>query len=160
MNIKPPGLHTMIEDKMMIKRFFFKSSDSSFQLQWLDVAVRLYLFKVFFFSGLTKIQSWDSTVNLFYDYNVPFLPAETAAAMAAAGELILPVLLLIGLFSRPAGIGLFILNAVALYSYSLQDYANMVGTADHLLWGFMLLVYVIFGASKFSLDHLVSRTRE
>jgi len=144
----------------MIKKLLFKTSDSSIQLQWLDIAVRLYLFKVFFFSGLTKIQSWDSTVNLFYDYNVPLLPAETAAAMASAGELILPVLLLTGLFSRPAGIGLFILNAVALYSYSIQDYANMVGTIDHLLWGFMLLVYVIFGASKFSLDYLISGRRE
>jgi len=62
----------------MIKKLLFKTSDSSIQLQWLDIAVRLYLFKVFFFSGLTKIQSWDSTVNLFYDYNVPLLPAETA----------------------------------------------------------------------------------
>lgn len=140
----------------MLKNLFFKTSDSGFQLQWLDIAVRLYLFKVFFMSGLTKIQSWDSTINLFYDYNVPVLPAETAAAMATAGELILPILLLIGLFSRPAAIALFILNAVALYSYSLQDYANMVGITDHLLWGFMILVYVIFGASRFSLDYRIS----
>jgi len=144
----------------MIKKLLFKTSDSSIQLQWLDIAVRIYLFKIFFMSGLTKIQSWDSTVNLFYDYNVPLLPAETAAAMATAGELVLPVLLLIGLFSRPAGIGLFVLNAVALYSYSIQDYANMVGTMDHVLWGFMALVYVFFGASKFSLDYLISRNRE
>ncbi len=144
----------------MIKNFLFKNSTSSVQLQWLDIAIRIYLFKVFFFSGLTKIQSWESTVNLFYDYNVPLLPPEMAAAMAAAGELVLPVLLLLGLFSRPAAIALFILNAVALYSYSLQDYANMVGYSDHLLWGFMILIYVIFGASKFSVDYLMSGNRQ
>ena len=144
----------------MLKNFFFKSSDSSVQLQWLDIAVRVYLFKVFFMSGLTKIQSWDTTINLFYDYNVPLLPAETAAALATAGELILPVLLLLGLFSRPAAIALFILNAVALYSYSIQDYANTIGITDHVLWGFMILVYVFYGASRFSLDYLINRNNE
>ena len=144
----------------MLKNFFFKSSDSSVQLQWLDIAVRVYLFKVFFMSGLTKIQSWDTTINLFYDYNVPLLPAETAAALATAGELILPVLLLLGLFSRPAAIALFILNAVALYSYSIQDYANTIGITDHVLWGFMILVYVFYGASRFSLDYLINRNND
>src|SRR3954471_4532739 len=31
----------------------------------LDLAVRFWLARVFFMSGLTKIQSWDSTLSLF-----------------------------------------------------------------------------------------------
>ena len=46
----------------------------------LDFAVRFWLARVFFLSGLTKIQSWDSTLSLFEsEYAVPLLPPELAA---------------------------------------------------------------------------------
>jgi len=46
----------------------------------LDLAIRLFLANVFIKSGLTKIQSWDSTLYLFNDvYQVPLLPPEIAA---------------------------------------------------------------------------------
>jgi hypothetical protein len=31
----------------------------------LDLAIRLWVAKVFFMSGLTKVQSWDTTLSLF-----------------------------------------------------------------------------------------------
>lgn len=123
-----------------------------------DLMVRLYLLKIFFQSGLTKIQSWQSTIDLFaYEYTVPLLPPEIAAYMATAGELILPVLLLFGLMTRPAAIGLFILNAVAAYAYALTDFYNIVGMMDHILWGAMILVYVLYGPSPLSIDNWLSR---
>ena len=123
-----------------------------------DLMVRLYLLKIFFQSGLTKIQSWQSTIDLFaYEYTVPLLPPEIAAYMATAGELILPVLLLFGLMTRPAAIGLFILNAVAAYAYALTDFYNIVGMMDHILWGAMILVYVLYGPSPLSIDSLLSK---
>ena len=123
-----------------------------------DLMVRLYLLKIFFQSGLTKIQSWQSTLDLFaYEYSVPLLPPEIAAYMATAGELILPVLLLFGLMTRPAAIGLFILNAVAAYAYSLTDFYNIVGMMDHILWGAMILVYVLYGPSPLSIDNWLSK---
>jgi len=113
---------------------------------------------IFFQSGLTKIQSWQSTLDLFaYEYSVPLLPPEIAAYMATAGELILPVLLLFGLMTRPAAIGLFILNAVAAYAYSLTDFYNIVGMMDHILWGAMILVYVLYGPSPLSIDNWLSK---
>ena len=40
----------------------------------LDIILRIWVAKVFFQSGLTKIQSWDTTMMLFqYEYNVPIL---------------------------------------------------------------------------------------
>lgn len=123
-----------------------------------DLMVRLYLLKIFFQSGLTKIQSWQSTIDLFaYEYTVPLLPPEIAAYMATAGELILPVLLLFGLMTRPAAIGLFILNAVAAYAYALTDFYNIVGMMDHILWGAMILVYVLYGPSPLSIDNWLSK---
>ncbi|MCU7801210.1 MAG: DoxX family protein [gamma proteobacterium symbiont of Lucinoma myriamae] len=140
----------------MIKKILFTRNDM--MLHGFDIMVRLYLLKVFFQSGLTKIQSWQSTIDLFsYEYSVPLLPPEIAAIMGAGGELILPVLLLAGLMTRPAAIGLFVLNAVAAYAYALTDFYNFTGMLDHILWGLMILVYVLYGPSPLSIDSLLSK---
>jgi putative oxidoreductase len=92
-------------------------------LAWLKglslMAIRLYLAQFFFFSGLTKIRSWTTTIALFQDeYHVPVLPPELAATLSATAELSLPVLLVLGLFSRFAALGLFGMTAViALFVY-------------------------------------------
>src|ERR1017187_9897691 len=84
----------------------------------LDLALRIFLANVFFKSGLTKIQNWDSTLYLFSDvYHVPLLPPEFAAYMTTGAELGLSALLVLGLFGRFAAAGLFILNVVAVLSY-------------------------------------------
>ncbi len=140
----------------MIKKILFARND--IMLHGFDLMVRLYLLKVFFQSGLTKIQSWQSTLDLFaYEYSVPFLSPEVAAIMGTGGELILPVLLLAGFMTRPAAIGLFVLNAVAAYAYALTDFYNFTGMLDHILWGAMILVYILYGPSPLSIDSLLSK---
>jgi len=121
------------------------------------IGFRFYVAYVFFLSGLTKISSWSSTVSLFeYEYNVPLLPPEIAAYMATAGELVLPVLLVFGLFSRPAALALFILNAVAAYSLSQTDFASAAGHWQHITWGTMLAVIFAFGPGVLSIDKWIS----
>ena len=64
----------------------------------LDLGLRLWVAKVFFASGLTKIQSWETTLWLFEEeYMVPVLSPQIAAFMATSAELFLPVLLVLGL---------------------------------------------------------------
>ncbi len=140
----------------MIKKILFSRND--IMLHGFELMVRLYLLKVFFQSGLTKIQSWQSTLDLFaYEYSVPLLSPEVAAIMGTGGELILPVLLLAGFMTRPAAIGLFVLNAVAAYAYALTDFYNFTGMLDHILWGAMILVYILYGPSPLSIDSLLSK---
>jgi len=140
----------------MIKKILFARND--IMLHGFDLMVRLYLLKVFFQSGLTKIQSWQSTLDLFaYEYSVPLLSPEVAAIMGTGGELILPVLLLAGFMTRPAAISLFVLNAVAAYAYALTDFYNFTGMLDHILWGAMILVYILYGPSPLSIDSLLSK---
>ena len=80
-----------------------------------DLALRLYVANVFFSSGWQKLSDWESTVALFqYEYHVPLLPPVLAAAMGAAGELSLPILLVAGLFTRIGAAGLFVVNLVAV----------------------------------------------
>ena len=52
-----------------------------------DLSVRLGLAWIFWKSGLTKIQSWESTVMLFqYEYKVPLLSPEIAAFLGIGVE--------------------------------------------------------------------------
>ncbi|HIO91971.1 MAG TPA: DoxX family protein [Leucothrix mucor] len=121
---------------------------------FLLLGFRLYVAQVFFMSGLTKIKTWSSTLSLFeYEYNVPILPPQIAAYMATAGELILPVALVLGLFNRPAALGLFILNFVAAIAYPDISAAGM---KDHIIWGTMLAVLFAFGPGTISIDKILS----
>jgi len=115
-----------------------------------DLGLRLLLANVFFKSGLTKIQSWDSTLYLFSDvYSVPLLPYDVAAYLATGAELGLSVLLVIGLFGRFAASGLFILNAVAVISYGDLSEA---GRNQHLYWGLLLAVLLMTSRWRWSID--------
>lgn len=117
----------------------------------LDLALRIWVAKIFFQSGLTKIQSWDATLALFeYEYAVPLLPHHVAAWLGTGAELILPVLLLIGFISRPTALALFIFNFIAVISY--PD-ISLAGIKDHMIWGLMLAVTFIHGPGKLSLDY-------
>jgi putative oxidoreductase len=116
-----------------------------------DLGLRLWVAKIFFQSGLTKIQRWDSTIELFkYEYSVPILSPELAAYLATAAELTLPILLILGLISRPTALALFVLNFVAAISY--PD-ISPAGINDHIMWGVMLTVTFFHGAGKLSVDH-------
>lgn len=119
------------------------------------VLLRLALAWIFFKSGLLKIQSWDSTLELFaYEYAVPVLSPQIAAVAATAGELLLPPLLALGLLTRPASLALFILNYVALVSY--PD-ISPAGIKDHQLWGLALVIMTFIGAGTVSIDHWMRR---
>ena len=81
------------------------------------LGVRFYLFSVFFFAGFNKLKDWESTLFLFeYEYMVPFLRHDIAAYLGTAAEITLPVLLLVGLITPVAAIGLFIFNLFFLYT--------------------------------------------
>jgi putative oxidoreductase len=117
---------------------------------------RFWVSYVFFNSGLTKIATWNSTLYLFeYEYQVPLLPWQLAAYLGTATELIIPLFLFTGLLTRPVAAILFVFNIIAVLSYPLLWEK---GFYDHQLWGLMILINIIWGAGKLSLDHLI-RTR-
>jgi putative oxidoreductase len=116
------------------------------------LAARLYVAKIFFFSGLTKLRDWSSTLALFNDYyQVPLLPPALAAYMGTAGELAIPVLLVLGLAGRFAGAGLFVVNLMAALSLPAED-LSAAGEAQHTLWGVLAVVIALWGAGRWSVD--------
>jgi len=128
-------------------------------LNWLQplfaLALRLYVARVFFDSGLIKIGNWSGTLGLFQnEFHVPLLPPYAAAVLGTAAELGLPVFLALGLGTRAAALALFVFNAVAVISYPDLSAA---GLKDHILWGTMLLVTFFYGPGKIALDGWLRR---
>jgi len=121
----------------------------------LDLGLRLWVANVFWSSGLTKIQSWDTTLMLFeYEYAVPFLSFSTAAILATGVELGASVLLAAGFATRFGALALFVLNYVAATSY--PD-ISIAGLKDHYLWGALLVVTFFHGPGKLSIDHFLAK---
>ena len=129
-------------------------------LHWLDrvpytllaIPLRFAVATVFWNSGTTKLANWDTTIALFTDeYQVPLLPPEIAATMAATIELSTPVLLVLGLLTRPAAIVLLAMVTV------IEVFVYPQAWPTHIQWAAMLLVLLCRGPGKLSLDHLVWR---
>lgn len=124
------------------------------------LVLRLHVSWQFVKSGWLKLQSWDATLSLFRDeYHVPLLPPEIAAALGTTGELAFPALLVAGLFTRYAAVGLSFVNVIAVVSYAdvllAEGFEAAIG--QHVLWGLMLATVVVFGPGRLSLDDRLAR---
>ncbi|CRI67421.1 putative integral membrane protein [Thiocapsa sp. KS1] len=126
---------------------------------------------VFWKSGQTKIEGFavdliegraqlgwprlsESAVALFQDeYRLPLLSPELGAALAALGEHLLPVLLLLGLGTRFAALGLLIMTAV------IQFWVYPDAYPTHGVWAAVLLYLMARGPGRISLDHLIGPQR-
>lgn len=130
-----------------------KYSDDVFKL-----FLRLYVADAFIRSGWLKFNAWDSTLYLFEsEYQVPIIPWELAAYLGTAAELILPILLVLGLATRLSALGLFFVNIIAVVSYPVIWEG---GFYDHKLWGAMLLVVIIYGQGRASIDSLICKNKK
>ncbi len=116
------------------------------------LAARVYLAQVFFLSGLTKVRDWETTLLLFTEeYKVPLLSPQLAAISGTAGELVLPLLLLLGLAGRFSALGLSVVNVVAVVS--LAEIAP-AALQQHITWGVLLAALALYGVGKWSVDCL------
>ena len=127
---------------------------------WLLLVVRLWVSWQFLKSGWLKLAHWDVTLELFrMEYQVPILPPAIAAVTGTLGELCFPILLMIGFLTRVGALGLFAVNALAVLSYwhVLGGEGYEAALAQHVLWGFMLVVLIVCGGGAFTLDQKLGR---
>ncbi len=109
------------------------------------LGIRIWVAIIFFKSGWVKIMDMENTKLLFkYEYQVPYLPVAFAAWSATIFELLMPALLVVGLFTRAAALPLLIMTAVIEFTYQSH--------LQHAYWAMMLGILMIFGAGKYSLD--------
>ena len=120
----------------------------------LALAARVALAAIFFLSGRTKVDGLltvnDGAYALFRDeYKVPLLPPEFAAHMATYAEHLLPVLLVLGLFTRYAALALFGMTL------AIQIFVYPSAWPTHLSWAALMLYLMARGGGTLSLDHIL-----
>jgi len=116
--------------------------------------LRIALAAPFFFSGRTKIVEGtlfsisDTTYTLFEnDYSGVPLPPRFAAVAATTAEHLLPLLLLLGLGTRLAALGLFAMTMV-IQIFVYPD----AWWSVHMQWVALALAVLMLGPGKLSLD--------
>ena len=119
----------------------------------LALVARIAMAAVFFLSGRTKVSGFltikDSTYTLFeQEYKLPLLPPEIAAHLAAYAEHFFPLLLVLGLFTSSAALGLLGMTAV------IEIFVYPDAWPTHLTWAGLLLLLVARGGGAWSLDRL------
>ncbi len=115
--------------------------------------MRLWIANVFWKSGLTKIDNWDTTVALFADeYKVPVLPPELAAMLGTATELAAPVLVAFGFGARFGALALLAMTAVIEFTY--------MSFPIHQVWALVLLLIILQGPGRASVDYYIRKRLE
>ena len=118
----------------------------------LALLARLSVGTIFLRSGLLKLDGWadGTTLTLFREeYILPLLSPELASYMATGAELSLPILLFLGLFTRPAALALLGMTLVI----EIFVYPNAFDT--HGVWAVALLYLAKFGPGRLALDRLL-----
>jgi putative oxidoreductase len=125
------------------------------------LALRFALAVPFWRSGMTK---WDgfltvsfSAQTLFteeyklhlFGAEIPYPAPELMATLSALAETCLPVLLVFGLGTRYAALGLLLMTLIIQLTIP-DGWANF-----HLPWASMALAIATFGPGRISLDHLL-----
>jgi putative oxidoreductase len=118
-------------------------------------ALRVHISWQFLKSGWLKLTDWETTRFLFEEeYRVPLLAPSAAAVLGTAGEIVFPVLLIVGLATRYAALGLSVVNVIAVsaYAHVLTSEGFEAALGQHHLWGLMLLTVLVFGPGRLSVD--------
>ncbi len=126
------------------------------------LALRIAIAVPFYKSGLTK---WDGFLQLsngarylftqefklhIFGSLVPYPYPIAAATLAGIGEIVLPILLVLGIGTRFAALGILAMTAVIQITVP-EGWANF-----HLPWAAMALALVVWGGGAYSLDRLLS----
>jgi len=121
----------------------------------LAILLRAAVATVFWNSAMTKLANWDAAIALFTDdYKVPLLPPDIAAYLAVSIELTAPVLLVLGLATRPVALVLLGMTTV------IEVFVYPEAWPTHIQWAAMLLVLLCRGPGSFSVDHWLRRRLE
>jgi putative oxidoreductase len=122
------------------------------------LSARLLLARTFLLSGLTKWDGMtlrDDTFYLFSDeyfgrYGLPQSITDAMAVAASVGEIVLPALLIVGLFTRLAAAGILAMALVI----QIFVYPDAWWTV-HAWWTVVAILLMANGPGRISLDRLM-----
>jgi putative oxidoreductase len=125
------------------------------------LALRFAVAVPFFKSGLTK---WDGFLQLsagaqylfteefklhIFGSEIPYPYPLAFATASGIGEIVLPILLVLGLFTRFAALGIICMTAIIQLTVP-DGWANF-----HLPWAAMALTLLSFGPGRIAVDALI-----
>ncbi|MEQ1597607.1 MAG: DoxX family protein [Casimicrobium sp.] len=123
------------------------------------VFVRLALAGIFWMSGRTKVDEGSLLTvseNAIYQFseepfsNVPLLPSDIAAYLTTYAEHILPILLVLGLFTRLSALALMGMTLVIQFFVFPEAWWQV-----HILWVALAMVLIVRGGGILTLDRLL-----
>lgn len=141
--------------KLLNAKYRIEDTLEKFLAPFTLLAIRLYMGWIFFKSGKLKLDNylndnWDFTVYLFEEeHPVPFLSPDVAAVLGTGGELLFPILLVLGICGRCGAAGLLFMTAIIEFTYK--------SLPEHHMWALLLLVILTFGSGKISIEHFIRK---
>jgi putative oxidoreductase len=126
--------------------------------------VRLYWGWGFFQTGKGKLSNIAQPTQFFESLGIPFPHAQ--AILCGVTECLGGLLLLLGLLSRLISIPLTILLIVAYLTADIALVKNIFSdpdkflAADEFLFLYTVLIVLLFGPGKFSVDWLIARRKD
>jgi putative oxidoreductase len=122
---------------------------------FIALCARVFPAAVFWQSGQTKVAGFHlkpSAVALFQnEYQLPVIDPTAAAYLSAVGEHVLPVLLVLGLATRFAALGLLFMTAV------IETFVYPLAWPTHGIWATCFVLLIARGPGEVSLDALIAR---
>jgi putative oxidoreductase len=128
-----------------------------------QLVLRIALAVPFWRSGILKwdgfLQLSDTAVTLFTDEFMlhlpggpyPFPAPTVVAFLSGCGEIIFPILLVLGFATRFAALGLLVMTAIV-------ELTVPEGWPIHITWAAMALGIMAWGPGRISIDHVIRRT--
>ena len=114
-----------------------------------DLAIRFFVGMWFLRSGLVKLAHWDTALLLAtVEYPVSWMDPANAAMTGLVIELIAPILLIAGFFTRPV--------ALAMAALTIVSQAVYVPTTTNLVVSAILGWYFFHGPAALSLDRVLA----
>jgi putative oxidoreductase len=95
----------------------------------------------------------SSTITLFEnDFALPLLPANVSAWLATLGEFVLPILLVLGLFTRLSALGVLAMTLVIQIFVFPEAW-----WATHSVWAVLAIYLAVQGPGRISADHVLGK---
>ncbi|KAA0970256.1 DoxX family protein [Aureimonas fodinaquatilis] len=89
--------------------------------------------------------------------NLGFYPGAFWSPLLAATEFLGGLLLVIGLFTRPAALAATVVLLVTVYFHWVVQAEGFSGAEKSILWAAITFFFFIHGANKHSVDHKLGR---
>jgi putative oxidoreductase len=122
------------------------------RLAWpyVELIIRLWIAKLFFFFGIQQLMHWTATLQIVDEENpFPLLAPIVSAYLSTGANLLCAILLALGAMTRYASLPLLILAVITQFRFEPFD--------TQLFWIALFCWYFVHGAGPISLDRLLRR---